>query len=112
MTGFAELLDAGRGHDDYGAALGAARASVHDPDRTPSARALADMRAHGEGYFHFARRMSEQHRDYFLGLECGTQSRQRLEASVAESLREQQRLETRDARSFDEFLEDYFSQRI
>ncbi|UCC55615.1 MAG: glutamate--cysteine ligase [Gammaproteobacteria bacterium] len=112
MTGFAGLLDAGSGKDLYGQALLAARNCVSDPERTPSARVLADMRAHGEGYFHFAKRMSEQHREYFRKLERNEKTLQMIEASVEKSIQEQQRIEISDTLSFDEFLEDYFSQQL
>ncbi|MDH3901049.1 MAG: glutamate--cysteine ligase [Gammaproteobacteria bacterium] len=112
MTGFAELLDAGSGDDLYGQALLAARDTVSDPERTPSARVLADMRAHDEGYFHFAKRMSEQHRDYFKQLEHNAKTLQKIEASVEKSMQDQRHIEAADTLSFDEFLEDYFSQRL
>jgi glutamate--cysteine ligase len=112
MTGFAGLLDAGSGEDRYGHALQAARDTVDDPDRTPSARVLADMRVHGEGYFHFAKRMSEQHRDYFKQLEHNAKTLQKIEASVEKSMQDQRHIEAADTLSFDEFLEDYFSQRL
>jgi glutamate--cysteine ligase len=70
------------------------------------------MRAYGEGYFHFAKRMSEQHRDYFNQLERNPETLQKLEASVETSVQEQQRIEAADTLSFDEFLEEYFAQRL
>jgi len=112
MSGHAGLLDDNSGAAAYGKALQAARDAVNDPDRTPSARVLADMRAHGEGYFHFARRMSEQHRDYFSRLEPDADSLQRIEAAVAASVQDQQRAEAADTLSFDDFLEEYFSQHL
>jgi len=112
MAGCAEALDGDTGDNAYARALQAARETVHDPDNAPSARVLADMREHGEGYYHFTRRLSEQHRDYFLRLACDPGTMQKIEASVEQSVRDQQRLEAGDTRSFDEFLEDYFSQHL
>ncbi len=70
------------------------------------------MRAYGEGYFHFAKRMSEQHREYFRKLERDEKTLQMIEASVEKSIQDQRRIEASDTLSFDEFLEDYFSQRL
>jgi glutamate--cysteine ligase len=112
MAGFAELLDAGSGDDLYGRALLEAKNRVNEPERTPSARVLADMRAHGEGYFHFAKRMSEKHREYFRKLERNEKTLSMLEASVEKSIGDQRRIEASDTLSFDEFLEDYFSQHL
>jgi glutamate--cysteine ligase len=110
LSGSAELLDAGGPDRAYRGALQEQREAVHDPDRTPSARMLAAMRAHDEGYFHFAKRMSEQHHAYFTGLPQDRESFAAIEAAVAKSLQDQQALEAADNQSFDEFLQEYFAQ--
>jgi len=110
MTGFAGLLDTGASGTPYTRALQAQVESVHDPDRTPSAQILADMRAHGEGYFHFAKRMSRQHQEYFMKLKHNPETRRKLEAVVERSVRDQRHLEAADTRPFEEFLRDYFAQ--
>ena len=112
MTGFAEALDAGAADGPYRTALQAQQETVRDPDRTPSARILADMREHGEGYFHFAKRMSLQHQEYFLGLPRNAATITRLEASVEQSIRDKQEREGSETRSFDEYLRDYFAQQL
>ncbi|MDH3871371.1 MAG: glutamate--cysteine ligase [Gammaproteobacteria bacterium] len=111
LSGFAESLDAGRRDTACQDALQEQREAVRDPEQTPSARMLADMRAHGEGYFHFAKRMSEQHHAYFMGLPQDRESFAAIEAAVAKSLLDQQTIEAADRQSFDEFLQDYFAQR-
>ena len=112
MTGFAELLDEGEPDAPCQQALQAQKETVRDPDRTSSARILADMRAHGEGYYHFAQRMSRQHRDYFIRLPRDADTFRKLEASVEQSLRDQRDIEDVDAQSFDEFLKNYFAQKL
>jgi glutamate--cysteine ligase len=110
MTAFAQVLDSGQEDDPYSKALQEHQETVRDPDRTPSARILADMRGHGEGYFHFAKRMSLQHQEYFLGLPRDTATIHRLEASVEQSIRDQQAREASETLSFDEYLQEYFAQ--
>ena len=68
MTGCADVLDENRADKPYRQALQEQAAAVQDPGQTPSARVLDEMRTHGEGYFHFAQRMSLQHQKYFLEL--------------------------------------------
>ena len=85
LSGFAESLDAGRSDTACQDALQEQREAVRDPEQTPSARMLADMRAHGEGYFHFAKRMSEQHHAYFMGLPQDRKSFAAIEAAVVRS---------------------------
>jgi glutamate--cysteine ligase len=112
MADFAAVLDPGGPDTPYQDAVRAQQEAIADPQRTPSARILADMREHGEGYFHFARRMSQQHQDYFRALPPEPERFREIEAAVARSVREQEDLEAGDARSFDAFLEDYFAQRL
>lgn len=104
------VLDAVTGDDRYTTALAEQRAAVADPERTPSARMLAEMRENGEGFFQFAQRVSQQHHHYFQTVAL-TEERRRLFQEEAERSREQQRLlEQRDSRPFAEFLQDYFAQ--
>ena len=112
MAEIAALLDGGGSATPYQDTVRAQVEAIADPERTPSARILADMRRHGEGYFDFANRMSQQHRDYFLGLPRDPERFYALDTAVIKSLRDQERLEAADTRSFDEFLQDYFAQRL
>jgi len=112
MLDIAALLDAGGTGTPYQDTVRAQREAVADPERTPSARILADMRAHGEGYFDFSNRLSRQHRDYFQKLPREPGRFHTIETSVAKSIRDQEELEASDTRSFDEFLRDYFAQKL
>lgn len=103
-----ELLDLGESGQPYAAALAEQREALVDPDRTPSARILAEMRASGENFFRYARRLSERHRDA-LQSEPLAEERERFFIEAAErSLREQTAIETADDMTFDEFLRQYF----
>jgi glutamate--cysteine ligase len=112
METFATDLD----HDQDGTpcaqALQAQQAAVADPGKTLSARVLAGMREHDEGYFHYAQRMSKQHQRYFLDLTPDAAQFESFKASVTESLAEQRALEEANGGSFDDFLQDYYSQRL
>jgi glutamate--cysteine ligase len=103
-----ELLDIGEETRPYAMALAEQREALADPDRTPSARILAEMRASGENFFRYARRLSEQRRDA-LQSEPLAEERVRFFTEAAErSLREQAEIEAADDISFDEFLRRYF----
>lgn len=110
MAPVAELMDGGSA-GPCAASLALQREKVRDPGLTPSARVLAQMRAHGEGFFAFARRMSERHRDHLRGLALSRARQSLFEALAAESLERQAAIEAADDCSFDEFLERYFAQR-
>jgi glutamate--cysteine ligase len=112
MMDFAAVLDSGGSDTSYQDAVRAQQEAIADPQRTPSARILADMREHGEGYFDFARRMSQQHREHFRALPPVPERFRELEATSARSISDQQALEAADTLSFDEFLQDYFAQAL
>ena len=62
-------------------------------------------------FFQYARRISERHRDHFLGLELAPERRALFERLSRESEERQRELEAGDDIGFDEFLERYFAQR-
>jgi glutamate--cysteine ligase len=110
MQGVSELLDAGRADQAYRRALESQGEIVHDPERTPSARVLAEMREHGESFFHFAKRMSQAHQRFFQGLPVNESRMARFQAEAAASFARQQALEAEDTIPFEEYLRRYFAQ--
>lgn len=110
MTGVCEILDGTDGKRAYSQALEAQQEVMRDPERTPAARVLAEMRRHNEAFFQFARRLAQQHRDYFQRLPPAPERIQRLEEEARQSWRRQQELEAADRISFAEYLERYFAQ--
>jgi len=111
MEGICELLDATAGGHAYGDALREQKAKIEDPGRTPSARMLAEMRAEGEGFYDYAKRMSLRHRDYFKGHAPDVARRRLFEEETRRSLQRQAELEAADTQPFDQYLADYFAQR-
>lgn len=110
MEPVCELLDKWDGRQAYCEALSQQQACVTDPESTPSARMLQEMRDQDEGFFHFAKRKSLQHRDYFNGYVPDT-GRYHLFLDEAEiSLERQRALEQETGVSFGQFLADYFAQ--
>jgi len=110
MQGFAQLLDENETGSPYQKAVAEQIEAVRNPEQTPSARILSDMRKHDEGFFHFSRRMSEQHRQYFLQLPPAPDKFREFRAAAEHSLQNQKLMEESDAVSFDEFLQNYFAQ--
>jgi glutamate--cysteine ligase len=105
-----ELLDRNQEDRPYLAALAQQREALANPELTASARMLAAMRASGENFFRCARRLSEQHRDYFQAQALSAEQLQFFTEAAAQSLRAQQQLEATDTLAFDEFLQRYFEQ--
>jgi len=109
MLPAAELLDGGSGGPGA-ESLRRQQAKVRDPERTPSARMLAEMRANGEGFFAFARRVSEQYRDHFRDLPLDTEYATLFQRLSRESRERQRELEETDDMGFDAFLAHYLAQ--
>jgi glutamate--cysteine ligase len=109
MEPVAELLD-GSPDGPRGCSLARQHAKVQDPDLTPSARMLAEMRANGEGFFDFAQRVSHAHRETLSARALGAERESELAGLAAESIRRQAEIEAADDVDFDTFLSRYFAQ--
>jgi len=112
MMPFADALDAAGSGRPCRNAVEEQLAAVNDPEKTHSARVLAGMREHDEGYFHFAKRMSLKHQQYFLDLPVNDTQFREFEQTVRQSIADQQAIEAADTLSFDEFLKQYFAQTL
>lgn len=104
------LLDLGETEQPYATALAEQRETLAEPERTPSARIVAAMRASGENFFRYARRWSEQHRHHFESRPLAEERIRVFTEAAERSLREQAAIEAADEISFDEFLARYFAQ--
>ncbi len=109
MGPVAGLLDGLRG-GDCGASLRVQQEKVKDPDLTPSARMLAGMRASGEGFHDFARRLSEGHSRRWRSHVLDPAREAELVRLVGASTRRQAEIEASDDVDFDTFLARYFAQ--
>ncbi|MEA3141238.1 MAG: glutamate--cysteine ligase [Gammaproteobacteria bacterium] len=110
MQGLCEMLDHGEAARPYSTALEQQRAKIDDVERTPSARLLAEMRQTGETFLQLALRMSNLHKDYFLGLYPPNESRlAEFAAEARESLEAQHRIEAADDVDFDTYLGHYLA---
>ena len=109
MQAICSVLDEGRQQPDYGHALEQQIAALQEPDCTPSARILAQMREHKEGYFHFVQHLSEQHKQHYLATPLPAAEQQRWQQWTQDSLLEQSRLEQADTESFDDYLAQFLA---
>ena len=110
MGGVAQLLDQAHAGDGYSKSLASQMECVLDPEKTTSARMLNEMRQNGEGFFHFARRMSLQHYAHFNALSLSPERMQQFDQAAADSIEQQRQIEAQDTVDFDEYLRQYFAQ--
>lgn len=110
MQAFAEMLDAAYGGHRYSSTMQRLRTRIDDPDSTPSAQVLAEIREKGS-FFEHAMQLSERHTRH---LQAQAQvmddaTKVRFTASVDASLSAQQQLEASDQGSFDDFVARYYA---
>jgi len=110
MEGSFALLDDAHDSRHYSAALHLQHEAIHDSDRTPSARIIAEMSANKEAFFPFSMRYSQQHAQHFRSVALSSEQIAFFQESARQSLQEQHQIEARDTLSFDEFLAQYFAQ--
>jgi len=110
MTSVARLFDRANHSENYFSSVKSQIASVFDPDLTPSARMLAEMREHNEGFFHHAQRMSKHHNQYYKNHPLSEDKVKLFEIMTSESLAKQVLIESEDKISFDEYLKNYFNE--
>ena len=110
MTDTAQMLDDAHGGSDYQKAIDTAQARLNDPELTPSARALREMRETGSTFGQLAHRYSEQWHKTFLAEPVDPETEAQLDQQAAASLQSQRELEAADDVDFDTYLENFYAQ--
>ena len=87
--------------------MAAQAAKLADPDQTPSARVLAELREHGNSFAAFGLRQSEVHADYFRNGALLPAEQLLFDELTAASLADQIDIEQTQSGSFDDFVAAY-----
>ncbi|WP_397475124.1 glutamate--cysteine ligase [Pusillimonas sp.] len=107
MLEYAALLDATGTGDDHRQAVLAQLDKIRDPELTPSATLLRDLRQSGAGLHEFTVRQSRAHRDALLAAPLDSTTEQAFMRAATESLQAQAQLEQDDTESFDDYIARY-----
>lgn len=110
MRPIATLLDTAHGHGEHAAGLTDQLAKVADPELTPSARVLREMRERNLPFFRLAMAYSEQWAQYFLQRPLAADMQRTFESETARSLAAQRLIEQSDDISFEYYLQNFFAQ--
>tara|TARA_B100000674_G_scaffold391404_1_gene335420 strand:+ start:22363 stop:23949 length:1587 start_codon:yes stop_codon:yes gene_type:complete len=108
MLPLAGALDLLYGRNDYEDALDEQFNKILQPDLTPSARMLHEMRNNDESFYDFSSRLSNQHHIFFNQRDMSDEQRVKFDKLVYKSFRDQEIIESRPKENFDKFLENYF----
>lgn len=112
MKRVATILDDHGSNDErvFSEAVETQRELLAEPDFTPSARMLAEMRSSGQAFADYALNVSRTHAEYLRYRPVDPAWDEEFRIEAAASLREQRRIEAADTLTFDEFLAGYFKQ--
>lgn len=102
-------LDADQPTPCYQPALLAQQEKIDQPERTPSARLLAEMAEHEMGFHEYAWQLSAQHQQYFQQQDMASETLARLTQEVSASCERQRLMEANSQGSFEDYLAAYFA---
>ncbi|MCX7087298.1 MAG: glutamate--cysteine ligase, partial [Methylococcales bacterium] len=110
MQPVCHILDADNAERPYSQALALQQSVVDNPDLTPSARILSDMRNTQQCFGEYALNKSAEHKQYFKQQAPSASVMTEFNALATASLTKQKVIEANDNVSFDDFLAHYFAQ--
>lgn len=110
MNPIAELLDTTHETRDYSASLNNQLAKVADPELTPSARILREMRERKLPFFRLAMAYSKEWAQHFRERTITAERQAAFEQETQRSLMAQKQIEQADDISFEQYLDDFFAQ--
>ncbi|MEM7799004.1 MAG: glutamate--cysteine ligase [Chloroflexota bacterium] len=102
------ILDENEPYRPYTIALDRQRQKVFDPDLTPSAKMLAELRHFGESFYQYGMRKSLTLQKYFLDRPLPDDLSDIYTEKAKLSLSRQQQIEEKDSLSFEAYLQAYF----
>ena len=105
----AALMDTIHGGTEYAAATSAQLDKLADPELTPSARVLREMRE-GKTFFRLGLSYSERWAEHFRERELAPRNRAAQAEEAARSLEAQREVEASDNIGFDQYVADFYAQ--
>lgn len=105
----AKLLDQSYGGSDYSNAVQHQFSKLTNPELTPSANVLTDLRE-GKSFLDHTLNLAEAHRQYFTGRPLSLEALTAAHLQAAQSLAEQSKLEESNHIPFDDYLASYYAQ--
>lgn len=110
MQPLAATLDSLHSTNAFQASLSDQLAKVENPDLTPSARIIADMREKQITFAEFARRQSDHWNTCFANNRLPASERLYFNELAADSLVQQRTIEKADSIPFEQYLQDFYRQ--
>ncbi|CAH9018584.1 glutamate--cysteine ligase [Candidatus Nitrosacidococcus sp. I8] len=111
MEEICSLLDQGLEDQPYTTALTQQYPLIEDPDLTPSAQILAEMKKTGRTFYRLAIDLSQQHANYFKEIPFSQDKMEYFTQLAQTSWQKQRHMEATDTLSFKEYLAHYLAQK-
>jgi glutamate--cysteine ligase len=116
MRAIADVLDQAHTNasadNSFQRSLAIMQSRMENPQDTPSAMLLNEMRENNETYFALAMRRTLQQRDHFLSRPLDSKTQRKYRDIAEQSHRDQAAIEGADNQSFEAFLDDYWQRSI
>ena len=110
VAAVAELIDGYEDDSSYRDAVSVAASHVAEPESTPSARLLQELRDSKSSFFEFALDLARRDKRYFSSIAPMPPERaQQMEREALESIQRQRDIEAADDVSFEDYLARYFA---
>jgi glutamate--cysteine ligase len=109
MAPVAALLDAQRGDSAHADSMAQQAAKLANPDATPSARVLAQLKDNDNSFSAFGLRQSAAHAAYFRAHPPSALDQADFAERAAQSIAQQVAIEMADSGNFDDFVEAYLA---
>ncbi len=106
----AKLLDQSYCGEDYVSAVSTQFAKLSNPELTPSARVLADLKTQDRSFFEHTLALAEAHRHYFSERPLAADTQEEFKTQAMQSLVAQTQLEQSPQIPFDDYLAKYYAQ--
>ena len=110
MLPLAKILDTLHATPTYQASLAEQLAKIENPELTPSAKVLAEMKRAKITFAEFTRRQSALWQTTFLDSRLPEKKRLVFEELAADSIVQQHTIEAADTLDFDEYLQTFYQQ--
>jgi glutamate--cysteine ligase len=110
LDGIAELLDESFDGSDYRDTLKDQKAKALNPELTPSARVLREMRETDLPFFRLEMEYSKRWAEHFRESSLSTQTQEKLDEESRQSRIDQAEIERADSIDFSHYLADFYAQ--
>lgn len=111
MSSIATLMDEAGNTSNYSKTIANQQQKIDNPDKTPSAKIINELKENDCGFYHFAMEKALEHEAYFRNKPLNAEDFDRFQQQSTESLKQQTDIENNDTQTFEQYLAAYFEKK-